>query len=144
MKALLDTSVLIAAMVEAHPFHLQALPWLQRIKKQQIKGVVASHTLVELYAVLTSLPVRPRISPGAAWRLVRENVLEVLEVIVLSKADYRAVLESLSENQISGGATYDALIARAAVKARVDRLVTLNPVDFQRVAPELSELVSLP
>ena len=29
MKVLLDTSVLIAAMVESHPMHERALPWLQ-------------------------------------------------------------------------------------------------------------------
>jgi len=29
MKVLLDTSVLVAAMVEAHPAHEKSLPWLQ-------------------------------------------------------------------------------------------------------------------
>jgi len=33
MKVLLDTSVLVAAMVEAHPAHEKSLPWLQQIKK---------------------------------------------------------------------------------------------------------------
>jgi predicted nucleic acid-binding protein len=63
MKVFLDTSILVAAFVEGHPYHTQALPWVQRAKRREIQGVIAAHTLAELYAVLTALPVRPRISP---------------------------------------------------------------------------------
>ena len=144
MRVLLDTSVLVAAMVESHPGHSGALPWLQRAKNKEVEGAVAAHSLAELYAVLTSLPVQPRISPGAAWRLIRENILSDFEIVALSKADYRTVLQSLSENQISGGATYDALIAHASVKAKVDRLITLNPDDFRRVRSEIASRVFSP
>jgi hypothetical protein len=73
-----------------------------------------------------------------------ENILSDFEIVTLSKADYRTVLQSLSENQISGGATYDALIAHASVKARVDRLITLNPDDFRRVRSEIASRVFSP
>ncbi len=144
MKVLLDTSVLVAAMVGNHPSHARASPWLQRVKDKKVEGTVAAHSLAELYSVLTSLPVQPRISPGAAWRLIRENILSNFEIVILSKADYLTTLQSLSENQISGGATYDALIAHASVKAKVDRLITLNPDDFRRVRPEIASRVFSP
>lgn len=144
MKVLLDTSVLVAAFIERHPDHPQALPWLQRVKRKEIEGAVTSHSLAELYAVLTALPVRPRIAPGVAWRMIRENVLADFKIITLSKADYRAVVQGLAEGQISGGATYDALIARAAEKARVDHLVTLNSEDFRRVWPKIASRVLPP
>ncbi|MFQ5796842.1 MAG: type II toxin-antitoxin system VapC family toxin [Candidatus Bipolaricaulia bacterium] len=144
MKVLLDTSVLVAAMVEAHPAHERALPWLQRAKRKEVTTVVASHTLAELYAILTRLPVQPPISPAVAWQLIRENVLAALEVVSLSEDDYRAVLEHLSQMGIVGGATYDALIAYAASKATVDQLVTLNEKDFRRVYPDLSEQIVAP
>ncbi len=57
MKILFDTSVLVAAMIEPHPFHNSAFPWLKRVKSNEIEMLVASHTLAELYAVLTTLPV---------------------------------------------------------------------------------------
>jgi predicted nucleic acid-binding protein len=38
--------------------------------------------------------------------------------------------------ELSGGAVYDSLIARAAEKAGADRLLTLNPAHFHRVWPE--------
>lgn len=144
MKVLLDTSVLVAAMVEAHPAHARALPWLQRARRQEVKVVVAAHTLAELYAVLTRLPVQPSISPAVAWQLIRENVLTTFEVIALSEQDYRSVLESLSRRGITGGATYDALIAHAASKAAVDQLVTLNEKDFSRIYPDLAERIIAP
>lgn len=63
MKVLLDTSVLVAGMVEAHPYHAQGMRWLKRVIQGEIQGIVAAHTLAELYAVLTALPVEPRIAP---------------------------------------------------------------------------------
>lgn len=144
MRVMLDTSVLVAAMVEAHPAHQRALPWLQRARRKETTALVASHSLAELYAVLTRLPVYPPISPGLAWRLIRDIVLASLEVVPLSEGDYLAVLEHLAETEVTGGATYDALIAHAASKAQVDQLVTLNEQDFRRVYPELSERIVAP
>lgn len=144
MKVLLDTSVLVAAMVEAHPEHERALPWLQRARRGEITAIVAAHTLAELYSILTSLPVKPTISPPTAWHLVRKNILDTLEVVALSKDDYRAILEHLAEIAIAGGATYDALIAYAAWKAEVDQLVTFNEKDFRRVYPAFSEQIVAP
>ena len=144
MKVLFDTSVLVAAMVEAHPGHQRTLPWLQRAKRGELKAIVASHTLAELYSVLTSLPVQPRISPSTTWHLIQENVLSTVEVITLSKDDYKTVLENLSKGNIVGGAIYDALITQAALKAKVDQLVTFNVNDFRRVSPSLSKQIVSP
>lgn len=144
MRTLFDTSVLAAAIVEAHPKHVVALPCLQRAKAGLDTGLVAAHSVAELYAVLTTLPVRPRISPALAGELIGHDVLDILKVIPLSAADYRAAICELAKLGITGGATYDALIVRAAVKARADQILTLNPVDFVRVAPRLTDrIVSL-
>lgn len=144
MKVLLDTSVLVAATVEAHPQHQQALPWLQRARRGELSAVIASHTLAKLYSVLTSLPVRPRISPSIAWHLIQQNVLATMEAVDLSTEDYQAVLEHLSASGMTGGTIYDALIAHAAWKAGVDRLVTLNRADFHRAYPALSKQIIAP
>lgn len=144
MKVLFDTSVLVAAMVEAHPLHGRALPWLRRARSGELEFLVASHTLAELYAVLSSYPARPRISPGAAWRLVRDNVEKPAKVVSLSTADYGVVIKNVAELGVSGGAVYDALVARAADKAGAERLLTLNPEDFQRVWPAGADRVHVP
>ena len=114
MRVLSDTSVLVAGLVESHPMHALAFPWLELAKAGEIELLISTHSLAELYAVLTRLPTRPRIPPGTAWRLIRENVETPAHVVVLHASDYRIVLERLAAAGLTGGVVYDALIARAA------------------------------
>ncbi|MBM3234919.1 type II toxin-antitoxin system VapC family toxin [Candidatus Poribacteria bacterium] len=144
MKMLLDTSVLVAAMVESHPMHERAFPWLQRIKDGTDVGLVAAHSIAELYAILTTLPVQPRISPAISKPLIRHNVLEICEVVSLSGEDDAAIIEHLSEASIVGGVTYDALILYVALKVDVDYVITLNEKDFRRIYPNLADKVISP
>lgn len=133
MRALFDTSVLIAAMIESHPRHQLALPWLQRSKRKEIDMIVATHTLAECYAVLTTLPVKPRIAGGIARMLIKENIEQHAQVTSLTAADYKTVIKQLSEKGLGGGIIYDALIARVAQKSKVSRLLTFNINHFKRV-----------
>ncbi|MBN1137182.1 MAG: PIN domain-containing protein [Anaerolineae bacterium] len=144
MRILLDTSVLVAAIVEAHPMHDVALPWLQRARAEADTGLVAAHSVAELCAILTTLPVRPRIAPAIAWQLIQENVLDALEVVALTGEDYASIIKRLSETGIVGGVTYDALILQSAEKGNAERIVTLNEADFQRAAPQLASRIVSP
>jgi predicted nucleic acid-binding protein len=144
VRILLDTSVLIAAVVEAHPAHALAFPWLQRVKNKADAGVVATHSLAEMYAILTRLPVRPSISPEAARQVIAVNVLDTCEVVALSVADYVTLLDHLADQKIAGGAVYDALILHAALKSQVDQVITLNAQDFRRVYPALAGRIVSP
>jgi len=143
VRILLDTSVLVAAMVESHPAHARALPWVQRVQDGVDIGLVAAHSLAELYAIFTTLPVQPRIPPAVAQQLIN-NILGRFKVVFLSDEDYIAVINHLSDLGIVGGATYDALILHAAVKANADRVVTLNEKDFLRVHPALADKIVSP
>jgi len=62
----------------------------------------------------------------------------------LTTADYRATIKKMAEMGLSGGTVYDALIATAAQRSSVARLLTLNPNDFHRVWPEGKDIISLP
>lgn len=136
MKALFDTSLLVAGLVEAHPFHDRAFAWLRRARERRLELHISAHSVAELYAVLTVLPVRPRIAPSTARRLVRDNTEAASSVVTLTAADYDRTVERMATLGLGGGAVYDALIARAAEKASVDKLVTFNVADFERVWPE--------
>jgi len=144
MKALLDTSVIVAALVEPHPEHLRALPWLTGSKSKSGDLVASSHTIAEVYAVLSTLPVSPRISPGLAWRLIRESVEPNVSIVSLTSSEYIATVKHLSDMDLSGGAVYDALIVKAAQKSGADRIVTFNVKDFKRVWPEGASRVVAP
>jgi predicted nucleic acid-binding protein len=143
VRTLFDTSVLVAAFEVSHPRHTVCLPWLQQAQTEQIHGLIATHTLAELYSVLTRLPVRPRISPELAQRLITEN-LERFEVIPLTTEDYQMVLAQMVNLNLTGGGIYDGLIAQAAVKAEVNTLLTLNPNHFTRLGEDIARLVQVP
>lgn len=144
MRVLFDTSVLLAAIVEAHPLHERSLPWLQKGRDGRVELTVAAHSLAELFAVLSTYPTRPRISPGIAARLVRENVSASARLVPLSAGDYDAAIRGMAEMSLSGGVVYDALIVRAAQKAKAEQLLTLNPRDFLRVWPDGAGIITSP
>jgi predicted nucleic acid-binding protein len=144
VKVLFDTSVLVAAIVQSHVRHAEALPWLRRAKGGEVEFLVAAHTLAELYSVLTALPIRPRIVPGIAWRLVQENVESSATLVPLTVSDYSMTLRRISALGLSGGIVYDALIARAAEVSGAERLLTLNTADFRRAWPEGESILLSP
>jgi predicted nucleic acid-binding protein len=144
VRVLFDTSILVAAIVEAHPFHSKALPWLSRARTGEVDACVASHSLAELYSILTAFPIKPKISPREALQLIRENVEATARRIDLDSADYASTLDTVVQLGLSGGVVYDALIARAAELAKVDLLLTLNAKDFRRIWPESTERILSP
>ena len=144
MKTVFDTSVIVSGIVESHPMHPKCLPWLQRAKAGQVECIVVSHTLAETYAVLTTLPVRPRISPLVAQRLIDNNLQANARIVALTVADYWNTIQRMAEMGLSGGTVYDALIATVARRLSVDRLLTLNADDFRRVWPEGKQVIAAP
>jgi predicted nucleic acid-binding protein len=107
-------------MVETHPAHARALPWLQRIHAGAVVGIVAAHALAEVYAVLTRLPVHPRITPQLANQVITHNIIDHCTVIALNADDYIQILTDLAGSGLIGGVTYDALAVYTARQTAVD------------------------
>jgi len=144
MKTLFDTSIIVSGIVESHPMHAKCLPWLQRAKTGEVECIVVSHSLAETYAVLTTLPVKPRISPLVAQRLIDTNLQAMARIVPLTIADYWNTIQRMTEMGLSGGTIYDALIAAVARRLSVDKLLTLNADDFRRVWPEGKQVITTP
>jgi len=144
MKALFDSNVLVSALVETHPFHLKAIKWLTEVKENKITGVISAHSLAEIYSTLTNLPIYPKISPNLAHNLIYQNILPIFDFVELTVEDYKTVLNIASQNQIIGGTIYDALIAHAAHKAQVDKLLTFNTKHFKKAYPLIADIVEEP
>ncbi len=136
MRVFFDTSPLVAALIESHESHESAFPWLDRALAGEIEGFVAAHSLAELFATLTRIPTRPRISPDLAARLLRENVLSSFTPIALTVDDFKFTIQRLADLGCAGGVVYDGLIARAAEVAEVEVFLTLNVGHFHQVWPE--------
>lgn len=140
VKALFDTSILVAVFLSNHPKHQACTPWLRQVQTGQIQGYIANHTLAEIYAVLTRLPFKPIISPQIAQQLIQENPKE-FESITLSTEDYERVIYRMVNLSLTGGAIYDALIAQAAINTKVDLLLTLNQSHFTRLGDEFTRMI---
>lgn len=144
MKVLLDTSVLVAGVLPPHEHHARCLPWLSRAASGDIRLVLAAHSLTECYSVLTSMPLRPRLSPAAAARLIRESMSAHAELVGLTAQETLNLVKDAAAWELAGGVVHDAAIARVAAKAGVDRLITLNVRDFRRAWPGGADRIAAP
>jgi predicted nucleic acid-binding protein len=139
LKTFFDTSVLVPVFYADHRHHEPSATVFAAAEKQDFCGL---RTLGEVYAVLTGLPVRPRIT-GSDGMAIVEQIREKLTIISLSEEEYVSTIRSVSETVV-GGAAYDALIAHCAIKAQADVLLTWNTRDFMRFGPEIAKIVKTP
>jgi predicted nucleic acid-binding protein len=144
MRILADTSVLVPGIVEQHVFHERAFPWIYKARNSTVELCVSAHSLAESYSTLTNLPFIPRISPGVAKRLIRDNIEAVARVVELTRSDYLRVIDRAADLNIVGGTIYDALVTRAAEKVKVDKLLTFNVRHFRWVWPEGGDIIQEP
>ncbi len=128
-----DTSVLVAALCDWHEHHVVAAPPLAAALRSG-ETVVAGPVLAEAYAVLTRLPSPHRLSPASARSLLSAN-LEGVRTVALDAAGYWSCLTNAVEQHVSGGRTYDAIVVACALRARADRILTLNRRDFEALVP---------
>lgn len=135
MNTFFDTTVLVAASVRSHPHYAQALPALRRAVTGRDHGFLSTHSIAEVYAALTRIPVVPRIHPAEAARIVNENLLPHLETIPVARKDYVDALAIVRDGGWSGAKIYDALLLCCAGKCSVDRIYTFNLADFNLLAP---------
>ena len=144
MKVFVDTTVLVASVVALHPHHARTIPVIRRVLSGEDDGHVAAHGLAEAYAVLTTLPVTPRIGPDAAARLIQRNVVDHFQVVALTAREYARLVSTLGERAVMGGATYDVIQLACARKAGAERIYTFNLHHFQRLDPGLADRVAVP
>jgi toxin FitB len=101
-----DTSVAVPLLVASHPDHPRVGAWA-RGRALGLSG----HALVETYAVLTRLPGDARVAAADATTLIDENFAPPL---LLSAHTARIAHRQLAKRGVTGGATYDGLVALAA------------------------------
>jgi predicted nucleic acid-binding protein len=80
VKAYLDTNVLIAASVEAHPHHSSSFRVIEKAAGGRIDACISTHALAGFYSVLTRAPFSPRVHPGEAGRFLEDNILPHFEL----------------------------------------------------------------
>jgi len=109
-----DSSVAIAAILADHEAHEEAEDALIR------SSSTITHVASETYSVLTRLPAPLRLDATAAARII---ALRLPPVHVTLAADaHAAAPATLAAASVSGGATYDGLIALTALEHDLELL----------------------
>lgn len=144
MKVFFDTSVLVAASEQGHPHYRQAWPALRRVTAGSDQGLMSVHSIAELYAALTRLPVQPRIHSPEAARIIMDNIVPHFEMVPVGKKDYLEALGIVVDGGWGGAKLYDALLIVCAAKSGAERIYTFNLADFRQLAPNLEEKIYAP
>ena len=93
---------------------------------------MGQHSIAEVLAALTRLPVQPRIHPAEAACTVAENILPHLEVMPLGKEDYLEAMNIVASGGWSGAKVYDA---REHLRAVTRRPSVTKPDKLRRISP---------
>lgn len=125
-----DTSCIIAAVCAWHTHHAPAADAIDRRLGARQLLATAAHALAEAYAVLTRIPAPHRLAPADALALLEGNFIDGARIVALDVNGYRSLLRRAGRDGISGGRTYDAVIAECALKARAATLLTFNSRHF--------------
>ncbi|HKM68395.1 MAG TPA: PIN domain-containing protein [Candidatus Acidoferrum sp.] len=141
MNRFFDTSALIPVFNENHVHHGPSFQAFLSANKKTC--CCAAHSLAEIYAVLTRLPGKNRLSGDQALLLL-EEVSFRLTLIALTGEEYLLSVKQAASRGITGGGVYDYLLFCCAQKAKAETIYTWNLKHFQQFDPDNNHRVSTP
>jgi predicted nucleic acid-binding protein len=125
----LDSSVLVAALVEDEASHEACL---QLLRKRN--AAAWTHALTETFATLTGGRLGIRVAPAIAAQLIEESLVPRLRLIELTAADTIETLRACASAGVRGGAIFDFLHLNAARKSKATALYTIDIRHFTALA----------
>jgi len=141
VKWFFDTSVLIPAFLEDHVNHERSFAAFTAANRRV--ACCAAHSLAEVYATVTRLPGKHRMS-GEQALFFLEEIEERLAIVSLDSGEYLKVIRRAAAAGIVGGTIYDALLAGCAIKAKAETIYTWDERHFRLLDPEIAERVEKP
>jgi predicted nucleic acid-binding protein len=109
-----DTSVTVTAILAGHPEHDAAAVAVAAC------DFTIAHAALETYSVLTRLPVPHRVDGRTAATVLAERT--PTSHVALSASEHANVPARLADAGVSGGASYDGLIALTALEHGLELL----------------------
>jgi predicted nucleic acid-binding protein len=141
MKGFFDTSVLVPVFCGDHVHHQASLTLFISFSKST--GCCGAHSLAEVYATLTRMPGKHRIS-GEQAMLFIGSIRERLSVVALNGEEYAGALEASASLGIVGGGIYDAMLSHCAIAAQAEAIYTWNVRHYALCGNEVVGLVRTP
>jgi len=133
VQGFFDTSVLVPLFYRDHVHHGPSQELF--IQFTQSTGCCGAHSLAEVYATLTRMPGKRRIS-GEQAMLFIGNIRDRLSIIGLNGDEYADALEASAVLGIVGG-IYDAMLAQCAFKAKAEAIYTWNTRHYALCGQEI-------
>jgi predicted nucleic acid-binding protein len=141
VKTFLDTSVLVATFFGDHEHHEPSIALFLGCKKNE--ACCAAHSLAEVYASLTGMPGKHRVSGDEAL-LFLGNIRERLTIVALDEEEYFEAVEATAAAGVTSGGIYDAVLGQCALKAAAKTIYTWNVKHFKRLPPAIAGRVTTP
>jgi len=141
IRTAFDTSVIVAAHMSWHPDHARATAAILSSFGPNKRVVVPIPALIQSYSVMTRMPVGHRVRPHEARDALRASLTDDVDLVAHDGAACWDLLDGAVAKGVSGGGIHDADILACAERAGANRLLTLNPADFERLGPTKVEIV---
>jgi predicted nucleic acid-binding protein len=135
----IDTSILVAAMVTPEAHHEVCLDLITR------GGCgIYLHGIVEAFNTLTGGRKGFRVPASLATELLEEDFVPQLTVATLTVTETLQAMREAESRGVRGGAIYDYLHLVAARKANAEKLFPLNVSNFLAFHRSGDPVISLP
>jgi len=131
VTAFLDTSVLLAGLIDFGPQSSPAQSLLHAVAEKRVSSAATAwHCCLEFYSVSTRLPPEFRLDPADAAILLEEEIFARMAVHDLPAPERLQAPRAAARDRIGGGRIYDAHIAEIARAAGAEVVVTDNRRHF--------------
>lgn len=133
-RALLDTNVIVSALAPDHADHGDAAALFDRCQDGEL--AVPAHAVAEAYSTLTRANGLFRWAPQDCW-LAIGSILRVTTLVGLTPAAKVDAIRQFAGQGGIGPRLYDRLIGEAAIRNRIDTIITWNTRHMTALFPEI-------
>jgi len=134
----IDTNVLVAASVSAHPSHGVAAAYLARLEADGAPACISGQVCREFLVVLTGQPVEGRPFTTDEALAVLGTWLSACVVFEENEAVLIELLELVRRHGVKGKQVHDANVVATMRANGLKRLATFNVADFARFEDEIA------
>jgi predicted nucleic acid-binding protein len=123
MKALIDTNVVVDAMLHRQPFYGEAVAIMQKVHEGTLQGFISASAATDIFYLLQKAMEQKQATDAL------ENLLAFIDILPVDAADIRSAL-AWRWNDFE-----DAVQARVALQNKMDAIVTRNVKDYGKIEP---------
>jgi predicted nucleic acid-binding protein len=132
----LDTSFLVAAMIDAHPGHAASLAYLGELVDEGTPLCASLQVCREFMVAVTRKPIGGHIYTTEEALAVLEDWLQVSALLAEDGTVAKRWEQLMERYRVLGKQAHDCNIVATMLSHEIKRLVTRNPADFERYLPE--------